>query len=124
MLFSEPIVGSFHRLFGSDGCLFFYRESCDESSDLCVVHVYNGEVSIIPSFLHSMNRELQSGNPTKHVSVTAIQVHELLKAIEKHIGRTLHEEGPQETLEVLHSVVRVIQTLSIEKSLVDSYFSF
>ena len=124
MLFSEPIVGSFHRLFGSDGCLFFCRKSCDESSDLCVVHVYNREVSIIPSFLHSLDRELKSGNPTKHVSVAAMQVHELLKAVEEHIGRALHEEGPQETLEVLHSVVRVLQTLSIEKSLVDSCFSF
>ena len=46
-----------------------------------------------------------------------------LKAVEEHIGRALHEEGPQETLEVLNSVVRVLQTLSIEKSLVDSCFS-
>ena len=45
-----------------------------------------------------------------------------LKAVEEHIGRALHEEGPQETLEVLNSVVRVLQTLSIEKSLVDSCF--
>ena len=85
-------------------------------------HVYNREASIIPSFLHSLNRELKSGNPTKPVA--AMQVHELLKAVEEHIGRALHEEGPQETLEVLHSVVRVLQTLSIEKSLVDSCFSF
>ena len=124
MLFSEPIVGSFHRLFGSNGCLFFCRKSCDEGSDLCVVHVYDREVGIIPSFLHSLYRKLKSGNPTKQVSVAAMQVHELLETVEKHTGRALHEEGPQETLEVLHSVVRVLQTLSIKKSLVDRCFSF
>ena len=124
MLFSEPIVGSFHRLFGSDGCLFFCWKSCDESSDLCVVSVYNREVSIIPSFLHSLNRELKSGNPTKHVSITAMQVHELLETVKEHIGRALHEEGPQKTLEVLQCVVWVLQTLSIKKSLMDGCFSF
>ena len=123
MLFSETIAGSLHRFFGSNGCLFFCWKSCDEGSDLCVVHVYNREVCIIPSLLHSLNRELKSVNPTKHVSIAAMQVHELLEAVEKRIGRALHKEGPQETLEVLYSVVRVLQTLSIKKSLVNSCFS-
>ena len=46
-----------------------------------------------------------------------MQVHELLEAVEEHIGRALHEEGPQETLEVLHSVVWILQTVSIKKRL-------
>ena len=94
------------------------------TSALVTFHVYNREVSIIPSFLHSLDRELKSGYPTKHISIAAMQVHELLEAVEEHIGRALHEEGPQETLEVLYSVGWILQTLSIEKSLMDGCFSF
>ena len=52
---------------------------------------------------------MKLGNPTKHVSVPAVQVHELLEAVEENIGRALHEERPQESLEVLRSVFGILQ---------------
>ena len=91
MLISEPIIGSFHRRLGSDVCLFICRESRNKRSDLRIVRVRDGKIGIIPGFLHPLYRELKSGNPTKHVSITAVQAHELLEAVEEHIGRALHE---------------------------------
>ena len=44
--------------------------------------------------------------------------------VEEHIGRDLHEEQPQEALEVLQSVVRVLQAISVKKPFVDCCFSF
>ena len=98
MLISEPIVGSFHRIFGCDVCLFFCGKSCYECSDLSIVRVRDRKVGVVPSFLHSLDRELKHGNPTKHVSITAVQVHELLAAVEEHIGCALHEESGRRNL--------------------------
>ena len=49
-----------------------------------------------------------------------MQVHELLEAVEEHIGCALHKEKSQEALEVLHSVVRVLQAISVQEPCVDS----
>ena len=90
-------------------------KSCYKCSDLCVVGVRDRKVGVVPSFLHPLNRELKSGNPTEHVSIAAVQVHELLEAVEEDIGRALNKEGPQETLEVPDSVVRILQKISVEE---------
>ena len=119
-----PMKRAIHRRLGSDVCLFICRESRNKRSDLRIVRVRDWKIGIIPGFLHPPNRELESGNPTKHVSITAVQAHELLEAVEEHIGRALHEEGPQETFEVLDSVVWVLQTFSIKKPFVDCCFTF
>ena len=60
---------------------------------------------------------MKAGNLTKHVHVAVVQVHELLEAAEEHIGCALHEETSQEALEVLHSVVRVIEAISVQQPL-------
>ena len=75
-------------------------------------------------FLHPLQRELEPGNPTKHVSITTMQIHELLEAVKEHIGRALHEERPQETLEVLNSIVRALHAISVTKPLLNRCFTF
>ena len=60
MLISEPFVGSVHRLFVGK--------------------------AFLQAFLNALNREMKLGNPTKHVSIAAAQVHELLEAVQEHIG--------------------------------------
>ena len=47
-----------------------------------------------------------------------MQVHELLEAVEDQIGCALYEERPQETLEVLNSIVRVLHAISVRKPFV------
>ena len=49
-------------------------------------------------------------------------VHELLKAVEEHIG-ALRKERPKETLEVVDSVVRVLQAVPAQKPFVIRCFS-
>ena len=124
MLISEPIIGSFHRRLGSDVCLFICRESRNKRSDLRSVGVRDCKIGVIPGFLHPLYRELKSGNPTKHVSIPAVQGHELLEAVGRNTLEALHEEGPQETLEVRDSVVWVLQTLSIKKPFMDCCLTF
>ena len=127
MLISEPLIGSFRRFFIGKAFLFFCCwMSCYKPSDLCTVRVRDRRVSVVQYFLHSLNRELKlkPGNPTKHVSIPAVQVLELLETIKEHIGCTLHEERPLETLEVLHSVVRVFQPVSIQKPFFHRCFTF
>ena len=124
MLISEPVVGLVHRLLGCEVCLFFLWKSCYQCSDLSIVRIRNGKVSVVPGFLHPLNREIEPRNPTKHVSITALQVHELLEAVEEYIGCAVHDERPQETLEVLNSVVRVLQAISIcQEAFYDFYES-
>ena len=48
----------------------------------------------------------------------------LLLQGEEHIGCAFHEERSQEALEVLHSVVRVLQAVSVQESFVDCCFTF
>ena len=124
MLVLEPIVGSLHRLFWREFCLFFFWKSSNESSDLSIVWVRDRDVSVVPRFLHSVDRELEPGNPTKHVSIPTVHVHELLEAVEKNVRCSLHEERPQEALEILHSVGRILQAISVQKPLVDCSFTF
>ena len=59
MLVLEPIVGPLHRLFWREFCLFFFWKSRNESSDLGIVRVHDRDVSVIPRFLHSVDRELE-----------------------------------------------------------------
>ena len=53
-----------------------------------------------------------------------MQVHELLEAAEENVGGSLHEGRPRETLEVLNSVVRVLEAVSVQKPLVNRSFTF
>ena len=64
---------------------------------------------------------MKPGNPTKHVPIAAVQLHELLEAVEEHIGCALHDERSQEALEVLHSVVQVLQAISVQEPVVDCF---
>ena len=124
MLVFEPIVGPFHRLFWREFCLFFFWKSRNEGSDLSIVRVHDRDLSVVPRFLHSVNRELEPGNPTKHVSIPTVHIHELLEAVEKNVRCSLHEERPQEALEILHSVGRILQAISVQKPVVDCSFTF
>ena len=72
------------------------------------------KVDVVQSLLHSVYRELKPCNPPKHVSVPAMQFHELLKAAEKHMGRTLYKQRPHIAPEVLTSAVRVLEAISVE----------
>ena len=123
MLILEPIVGSFHRLFRREFCPLFFWKSSNEGSDLGIVRVRHRDVSVVPRFLHSVDRELKPGNPTKHVSTPAVHVHELLEAVEENVRCSLHEERPQEALEVLHSVGWILQAISVQKPFVDCSFT-
>ena len=52
-----------------------------------------------------------------HVSIPTVHIHELLEAVEKNVRCSLHEERPQEALEVL-------QAISVQKPFVDGSFTF
>ena len=86
--------------------------------------VRDRKVGVIPGFLHPLNKQLKLGNPTKHASIAAVQVHELLEAVGEHIGCALHAERPQEALEVLHSFVRVHQAFFVKRPFVICRFPF
>ena len=121
MLGPELLISFLHRLLGIEIRLSCY---CYECSDLGGGRIRDWKVGIIPGFLHPLNRQLETGNPAKHVSITVVQVHELLETVEEHIGCALHEDRPQETLEVLTSAVRVIQAISVKKLCVNRCFTF
>ena len=47
-----------------------------------------------------------------------MQIHELLEAVEEHVGRTLHERGRRKLLKYLTPFFGSFQTLSIKKPFV------
>ena len=105
MLLQPSGVGLFHRRLWRDGLSLLVRECCDIGPDFRIVWICDGNVSVIAGLLHSCHREMEPSNPTKHVTMSAMQIHELLRAVQEDIGRTFDEKRFQETLEILDSVV-------------------
>ena len=54
---------SCESVFRSNGVLFFLRKGADIRSNFWIVDICDRHIGVIPSFLHSRSRELESGNP-------------------------------------------------------------
>ena len=89
-------------------------------SNFWTVHVCDRRIGVVSSFLHSRPGGLESGNPPQHVTTAMAQGHELLEAVQEHVGSAL-DEVP---LEVGHTSDLVLQVLTVEESLVDDCFFF
>ena len=92
MLIFHPGICCCESFFGSNGVLLLLRKGANICSSFWIVDICDRHIGVIPSFLHSRSRELESGNPPQHVTTATVQGHKLLEAVQEDVRSTLDKQ--------------------------------